>query len=88
MRCTTRRNRHRRIIAKDKPACHWCLEDIDYQADWLHPLAFQIDHVIPLHKGGLDELSNIVAAHRRCNRAKSDKIPLPPGATFVTERSW
>jgi 5-methylcytosine-specific restriction endonuclease McrA len=54
----------------------------------LHPLAFQIDHVIPLHKGGLDELSNIVAAHRKCNRDKSDKIPLPPGATYVTERSW
>ena len=94
VRNTTRRDRHRRIIAKTKPDCHWCSEPIDYNANWLDPLAYQVDHVIPLAKGGIDELVypdgtvQKVASHRRCNRAKSDKLPLPAGATFVTARSW
>jgi hypothetical protein len=29
-----------------------------------------------------------VASHRKCNRDKWDKLPLPAGATFVTSRSW
>jgi 5-methylcytosine-specific restriction endonuclease McrA len=93
-RNTTRRNKHRAIIAKGKPDCHWCSEPIDYHANWLHPLAFQVDHVIPLAKGGIDELHypdgtvQKVASHRRCNRAKSDKLPLPAGAKFVTARAW
>lgn len=57
-RNTTRRDRHRRIIAKGKPPCHWCGCIIDYQANWLAPNAFQVDHVIPLNKGGIDELFN------------------------------
>jgi hypothetical protein len=93
-RDSTKRNHHRRLLAKGKPPCYWCGEDIDYQADWLDPRAYQVDHVIPLAKGGLDELTNPdgsvqkVPSHRACNRAKGVSIPLPPGATFVTERRW
>ena len=53
-----------------------------------------MDHVIPLNKGGIDELHypdgtvQKVASHRSCNRAKSDRIMLPAGATYITERSW
>jgi 5-methylcytosine-specific restriction endonuclease McrA len=89
VRNTTRRDRHRRIIAQDRPPCHWCGLDIDYRADWLNPHAYQIDHVIPLNRGGLDTLDNLVAAHRKCNRDKSDKLPeLPTGATYITTRAW
>jgi len=93
-RNTTRRDRHRRIIAKGKPPCHWCQQDINYTAHHLDPLAYQVDHVIPLNKGGIDDLHypdgtvQKVASHRSCNRAKSDRIMLPAGATYITERSW
>jgi 5-methylcytosine-specific restriction endonuclease McrA len=93
-RNTTRRDRHRRIIAKGKPRCHWCDQDIDYNAHHLDPLAYQVDHVIPLNKGGIDDLHypdgtvQKVPSHRACNRAKSDKLPLPAGATYITERRW
>jgi 5-methylcytosine-specific restriction endonuclease McrA len=93
-RNTTRRDRHRRIIAKGKPPCHWCQQDINYTAHHLDPLAYQVDHVIPLNKGGIDDLHypdgtvQKVPSHRACNRAKSDKLPLPAGATYITERSW
>lgn len=33
------------------------------------------DHVYPLSRGGLHDVSNIVAACLRCNRGKRDKLP-------------
>jgi hypothetical protein len=33
-----------------------------------------------------DTLDNIRAAHRKCNRDKSDKVAA--GVNFVTERTW
>jgi 5-methylcytosine-specific restriction endonuclease McrA len=38
-----------------------------------HPMSFVVDHVIPLNRGGTDTIANKQAAHRRCNRAKSDR---------------
>lgn len=87
-RNTTRRDRHRRIIAKGKPRCAINGCDIDYNAHWLAPNAFQVDHIIPLDMGGTDTLENKQPSCRACNRAKSNKIPLPAGATYVTERRW
>lgn len=89
-RNTARRDRHRRQIAKGRPPCHLCNEPIDYDADWLHPLAFTIDHIIPVTKGGADRLENLAAAHRKCNRDKSDYLPEPQRATvnYVTDRNW
>ena len=88
-RNTQRRDTHRAHVAKDHPPCHWCGEDIDYTAHYLDPLSFQIDHVTPLARGGEDALDNIVAAHRKCNRDKSDSLTYQqPGVTFVTERDW
>jgi 5-methylcytosine-specific restriction endonuclease McrA len=87
-RNTTRRDRHRQTIAKDRPDCHYCHEPIDYTANHLDPLSFQVDHVVPIAKGGPDTLDNKVACHRACNRQKSDKLLMPIGVTFVTERTW
>lgn len=88
-RNTTRRDRHRRQIARSRPPCHLCGQPIDYNADWLDPLSFTIDHIIPLTKGGADVLDNLAAAHRKCNRDKSNNTPdirLP--VTYVTDRTW
>jgi 5-methylcytosine-specific restriction endonuclease McrA len=87
-RNTTRRDRHRRIIARTKADCGICNEPIDYTLPYLHPREFVADHIIPRNKGGADTLENKQAAHRDCNRAKSDSMPLPAGATFVTARIW
>ena len=87
-RNTARRDKHRRIIAKTKPPCGICDQPIDYTLPHLDPGAYVVDHIVPLNKDGLDVLENKQAAHRACNREKSDRIPLPAGATFVTARSW
>lgn len=100
-RHTTRRNRHRRIIARDQPPCHICGGPILYDiADHLHPLSFTIDHIVPLARGGRDRLENLAPCHRRCNQSRYTK-PLPgqtlpepdkptpkPGVTFETHRDW
>lgn len=92
LRNTTRRNRHRKIVARGNPPCHLCGNEIDYQAHFLEPLSFQIDHIIPLNRGGSDVLDNLAAAHRRCNRLKSDgSVPKPAQEKpqrFVTSRAW
>lgn len=91
-RNTTVRDRHRRTLAKGHPPCYLCGEEIDWHpASHLDPLAFVVDHIVPLHKGGPDTLDNCRPAHRRCNRAKGDRIgPLTarPGTLFVTTRTW
>lgn len=73
-RHTTTRDRHRRIIARGKPPCHICGEAIDYDAHWLDPNSFVVDHIVPLKAGGKDTLQNKAPAHRACNRAKGDRV--------------
>ena len=38
------------------------------------PLYANVDHIVPLAKGGLHERSNLATAHFRCNCVKSDRI--------------
>jgi 5-methylcytosine-specific restriction endonuclease McrA len=87
-RNTTLRDRYRRSIARTKPPCHICGQPINYQAGHLDPLAFTIDHVIPLNKGGTDTVDNCAAAHRMCNRTKSDTLPDQGGPLYITTRTW
>ena len=73
-RNTAIRDRHRATIARSQPPCALCGGVIDYSLPWLDAGAFVVDHKIPLNKGGTDTLDNKQAAHRGCNRAKSDRV--------------
>lgn len=54
--------------------CSFCGHRIDPGAPHLDPGELTLDHVVPLSAGGAPfELSNLAAAHRRCNRAAGDK---------------
>ena len=53
--------------------CYLCGEDIA-QAD------LELDHVIPLSRGGTHTFDNVRAAHLRCNRRK--------GRRLLSELSW
>ena len=76
-RSTTRRTRLRSAIRRSGAACHICGEPIDYALPHTDPMAFVVDHVVPLKRGGKDELANTAAAHKACNGAKGAR-PFAP----------
>lgn len=94
-RNTARRDKHRKIVARGRPPCHLCGNEIDYAASHLEPHSYTIHHVIPLAKGGPDQMHledgtpQIVAAHRKCNRDYGDGGDnIKPLVAFVTSRNW
>lgn len=88
-RNTTVRDQHRRAIARTKPPCHICGEEIDYTLKTPDPMSFEVDHVIPLARGGADVLENKTASHRKCNREKWHSMPGDDAPrAFVTSRTW
>jgi len=54
--------------------CHICSEPIDLELARTSRMGLTVDHVIPLSKGGTDELANLRPAHWICNNRKSDKL--------------
>lgn len=61
-------------VARSRPNCHLCGHAINFELPHLDPMAFVIDHVIPLAKGGADDITNVRAAHRSCNSAKRARL--------------
>jgi hypothetical protein len=62
---STRRWRQIRetILRRDQYICQYCGQDAD-----------TVDHVIPISKGGNDLPDNLMAACKRCNYSKSDRM--------------
>lgn len=59
--------------------CHICKEPIDFDAPRTgrkkgYERGLQLDHVIPLAKGGTDLMENVKPAHAKCNIEKHMKI--------------
>ena len=71
------RKKHRATIARTKPACYLCGEPINYELRYPDPRSFVVDHVIPIAKGGSDELHNKRAAHHECNSKKRARLVAP-----------
>ncbi|MFI7581717.1 HNH endonuclease [Kocuria kalidii] len=74
-----RRNVAKRMFAKQNAPCHICqgkLGPIHYDGDEGKvgmPLSFDLDHKVPVSKGGsLLDLNNFAASHARCNRGRQD----------------
>lgn len=47
--------------------CYWCAQALNGR--------YEIDHIIPLSKGGPDHSGNICCACQPCNRSKHNKMP-------------
>ena len=63
-----------KVFERDGWVCHICGEMTDKERKGTHhPRAPEIDHVVPLSKGGEHSYANLACAHVRCNRRKSDK---------------
>lgn len=58
------------VLNRYGDTCHLCRTSVDLDAVPPHPLAATIDQVLPLSKGGGDDLLNVRPAHFACNRKK------------------
>lgn len=67
--------KNRKRILATASVCGICGQLLDPSYKYPHPLSITVDHIIPIAKGGHPcDISNLQAAHRYCNRQKSDKL--------------
>lgn len=59
---------HLLVLEQGDGECGICGEDVD-------PTSFEVDHYIPLSRGGIHHLSNLQPAHMSCNRRKYNTLP-------------
>ena len=70
-------NKRQQVRARAKNRCEYCLSHQDYILGRL-----QIDHILPVVKGGSNELSNLCLACELCNQYKwtqTDGLDLETG---------
>lgn len=68
------------IIERDGSDCRYCgktgrtkVFEGKRGGNWLW-IEHEIDHIIPLSKGGTNDIENLAVACRSCNRRKKDKM--------------
>ncbi|MGW7239724.1 HNH endonuclease [Streptomyces sp. NPDC054804] len=82
---------YRRLVAAQKAMglpCWICGHNIPTSVDGRrHPLAFTLDHLVPLSRGGdLLDPANARSAHRRCNSARGARMTIKPSRQKPTLR--
>jgi 5-methylcytosine-specific restriction endonuclease McrA len=61
------------IAERDGWRCSLCSGPVDPSLKHTDPAYGTIDHVVPITRGGTNELSNLRLAHHRCNSAKGNR---------------
>lgn len=64
-------NNRKKILATQE-VCALCGNIVDKNLPAGHPWSAEIDHKIPVSRGGSSDLENLQLTHRKCNRAKWD----------------
>ena len=62
------------VVARDGWVCWLCNMPVDESLPRTSRMGATVDHVVPLAKGGSDELDNLRLAHWICNNKKSDRL--------------
>jgi hypothetical protein len=53
------------VAARAGRCCEYCQSQLAFSAD-----SFSVEHIIPLSRGGTDDLSNLALSCQRCNNGK------------------
>lgn len=65
----------KRAIASKDPVCAICHKYIDTELPAFHPLAVEVDHIVPRARGGaIYDLDNLQLTHSSCNRKKGTRM--------------
>lgn len=56
------------VFDRDRGVCGICASLVDPASPW------EIDHVVPISKGGPHSYANVQLSHRACNRSKSARL--------------
>ena len=64
---------YRETYIRDQYECFYC--DRDLKSSFYDWMSIQIDHIIPVSKGGSDDLSNRVTSCNVCNAMKHSYLP-------------
>lgn len=65
-----------KVLKRDKFTCQYCGRS---------GIELEIDHIVPVSKGGTNDIGNLITACKECNRGKSDTSVLPEGYMLVRE---
>lgn len=69
--------KNKKAIRLRQDFCQICGLPINYDLKYPNPWSFTADHIIPVIMGGRSDLSNMQAAHFRCNRLKGSRLQMP-----------
>lgn len=61
------------IARRDAGRCGICGEPVTPEP-WPHPMSMNLDHIVPLNKGGIHDPSNVQLAHALCNQRKGARL--------------
>lgn len=61
------------IFERDNWRCGLCGGEVNPDLRHPHPMCGSVDHIVPVSRGGSNELDNLQLAHLRCNLRKRDK---------------
>jgi hypothetical protein len=62
------------VFERDGYTCYLCGLPLDMTSTMPAYFSATVDHVVPLSRGGQDNLSNVRAAHLICNMRKSNRV--------------
>ncbi|MEV4151789.1 HNH endonuclease [Nocardia salmonicida] len=78
------------IRARDGDDCSICGLPVPTDAFKPHPLAAEVDHILPISRGGSHDPNNLALAHKTCNIGKGDKFGWrrDPAEVQVLIKKW
>lgn len=78
-------DKNKKIILASQDYCYICGKLVDKSLKRPDPMAPEIDHIIPIARGGHpSDVNNLALVHGACNRAKGDK-PITEAADHKTD---